>query len=519
MAIHEELFKELMLHEFATVTDENLAKLGALIDTSTDLQKTEGLNYAKTKIANLLSSNLDNDHKAILYFYFANIWEGLRVLKTKDTQASWDWHQEEIEQTILNLRLSAKYSSDKFPYLCPVHTNLGNMFSHIGRFVEAIDYWNAALKVCDSFAMAIANKGYGLSSYAYAIYDSGHKLIFLKFAYDYLKQGLKGKYLHETAIISFQKISKDIEGRVNKEYLESEITLPDYKLGKTIAEKNYRKWCLQKCLFLNPLNDLGPFSIAARDILHCPSITTTISEHDSPNPPVYYAFYNQLKQEYVSARFLLYECLKSNKSHFSDRDVLIYNTLDYSCFGLNVEQAKISFRMIYSLFDKIAFFLNCYLKLQVPDRNIAFKTIWYNNQHRAEGLHKIFSQMRNWPFRGLFWLAKDLSEQRTEFADSIEPDAQDLVTIRNFIEHKFLTLHQMDLVNFIEPQTKDVTYPVYFQDFADKTLRLMKLARAALIYLSLGVHIEEKKKHTNGESQIIGQMPLTAWEDSWKTHF
>jgi len=91
MATYEELFKDLMQHEFTTVTDENLLKLGHLIDISTDLRKTEGFDYAKTKITNLLSLNIDNDHKAILYFYFANIWEGLRVPKTKDTQASWDW--------------------------------------------------------------------------------------------------------------------------------------------------------------------------------------------------------------------------------------------------------------------------------------------------------------------------------------------------------------------------------------------------------------------------------------------
>ena len=77
----------------------------------------------------------------------------------------------------------------------------------------------------------------------------------------------------------------------------------------------------------------------------------------------------------------------------------------------------------------------------------------------------------------------------------------------------------MDLSNLIEKEIKNVTYPVYFQDFTDKTFRLMKLARAALIYLSLGVHIEENKKHANSKSKTIGQMPLTVWEDDWKTHF
>jgi tetratricopeptide (TPR) repeat protein len=510
-----------MRSNFSRPNNKTIKKLGGLIDISTDLRKEEGFKYAIEQASKLLSAKVNDWQKGVLHYFIANAWEGLRVLKHSTIKATWTWHQEEIEKAILNYRLCNKYlkNCNDQSYLCLSNTNLGNVFNTLGRFVEAIEFWNKTLALKDSFSMAMINKAYGLVTYSRSLYDEGHQAILLKYAYKLLKQGLKGNDIYHTARKFFENLAANIEAGFKKEYLQSEFKLKEFPLGKTIAENDYRKWCLQNYLFLNPLNDLGPFSIAARDILHCPSITTTISEHDSPNPPVYFTFYNQLKQEYVSARFLLYECLKSNKSHFSDRDVLIYNTLDYSCFGLNVEQAKISFRMIYSLFDKIGFFLNCYLKLQVPDRNIAFKTIWYNNQRRGEGLHRIFSQMRNWPFRGLFWLAKDLSEQGTKFADSIEPDAQDLVTIRNSIEHKFLTLHQMDLVNFIEPEIKHVTYPVYFQDFANKTLRLMKLARAALIYLSLGVHIEEKKRHTNGESQIIGQMPLTAWEDSWKTHF
>ncbi len=71
-------------------------------------------------------------------------------------------------------------------------------------------------------------------------------------------------------------------------------------------------------------------------------------------------FFNQMKQEYASARWLLYEGLQEDRVHFSDHDVRLCNTLDYSCHSLTVEKTKIAFRMAYSLFDKIAFFLNGY---------------------------------------------------------------------------------------------------------------------------------------------------------------
>lgn len=518
----EKFYSKLMRSNYSRPNNKTIIKLGLLIDLSTDLGKEEGFHNAIKYASKFLSAKISDWQKGVLHYFIANAWEGLRLLKHTNIEAVWDWHQEEIEKAIFNYRLCNRHlkNSNDPSYLCPSNTNLGNVFNTLGRFVEAIEFWNKALALKDSFSMAIVNKAYGLFIYSRSLYDQGHQEVFLKYAYKLLNQGLKGGDIHDTARKYYENIAANIEAGFNKEYLESEFKLKEFPLGHTITERNYRKWCLQNCLFLNPLNDLGVFSIAAIDILHCPSIITTILEHKSAHPPVYYTFYNQLKQEYVSARFLLYESLNINKPHFSDKDVLIYNTFDYPCYGLEIEKCKIAFRTIYSLFDKIAFFINTYLRLQINERDISFRRIWYKNPHKPkDGLADRFINLHNWPFRGLYWLSKDLSEQGTDFADVIEPDAQNLVKIRNYIEHKYLTLHQMDLVNFIEPETKDVTYPVYFQDFTDKTLRLVKLARAALIYLSLGIHIEEKKKHANSGSKIIGQMPLTAWEDNWKTHF
>ncbi len=518
----EKFYSKLMRSNFLRSNNKTILKLGVLIDLSTDLKKEGGFHHAINHASKLLSAKINNWEKGVLHYFIANAWDGLRLLKHNNAASVWDWHQEEIQKAILNFRSCNQYlkSCKDQSYLCPSNTNLGNAFNTLGRFVEALEFWNKVLALKGSFSMATLSKAYGLFTYSSSLYDDGHRDVFLKYAYMLFKKGLKGDDIHDTGRKYYENISAKIEAGFKKEYLESEFKLKEFLLGKTVAEKTYRKWCLQNCLFLNPLNDLGAFSIAARDILHCPSIITTISEHDSAHPPVYYSFYNQLKQEYASARLFLYESLTINKPHFSDRGVLMYNTLDYPCYGLNIEKCKVAFRTTYSIFDKIAFFLNTYLRLCIPERQISFRKIWYKNPYKPEdGLADKFINLKNWPFRGLYWLSKDLSEQGTDFADAIEPDAQNLVKIRNYIEHKYLTLHQMDLSKLVEAETKDVTYPVYFEDFTDKTLRLVKLARAALIYLSLGINIEEKKKHTDSGSKIIGQMPLTIWEDSWKTHF
>ncbi|MFZ0034370.1 MAG: LA2681 family HEPN domain-containing protein [Sedimentisphaerales bacterium] len=516
----EKIYRELIDKEnFAEWSfDKAIQSIGVLVDISCDLSKADGLNHAIKQADILLSKNLSEMQKSTIYYFAGNAWSGLRALKHSNTKAVWDWQQTEIENEILNFRLFNRcLTSDKnSSYFCQANTNLGNTLSHVGRFIDAIMYWDAALKCNPSFGMALANKGYGLISYARSLYDNGHVGIFLKFAYSFLKRGLETKEVHLGARKVFDHAIEDIETRTSKRFLEEALDMNSHTLGDSEAEKKYRKWCLNNQLFVNPLNDLGPYNIAARDVLSCPSITTSIDD-GSYFPPVYFTFYNQLKQEYGSARYLFYESLQTQEPHYSDSDVQLYNTLDYPCYGLNIEKAKIVFRMAYSIFDKIAYFINEYLKLRAPETKVSFKTIWYEKQKKHEGLRKEFVDFENWPLRGLFWLAKDLSENRSEFYESMEPDAKDLVKTRNYLEHKYLTITEYDMSTVDEKRDneKNKIYVIQREEFVLKTLRLMKLARAALIYLSLGIHIEERKK-TSKVDGIITSMPLDIWEDDWK---
>ena len=129
-------------------------------------------------------------------------------------------------------------------------------------------------------------------------------------------------------------------------------------------------------------------------------------------------------------------------------------------------------------------------------------------------MRKEFVGFENWPLRGLFWLAKDLSGNRPEFRKSIEPDAKNLVGIRNHLEHKYLTMTEYEMLDVKElsDDTQKRIYRITRDSFFLKTLKLLKLARAALIYLFLGVHTEERKKISKVDG-IVAPMPLGTWED------
>lgn len=500
--------------------DQALELIAHLTDISSVLEKIEGARHAITLSAELQARDLTDVQAASLCYYLANAWADVKKLSRRGTDTAWDWEQDEIDKEIVYLRKAlildcSQELSDETT--CRILTNLGNVFDHVGRFVEAIEYWDRALIKLPSFAMARGNKGMCLSLYAGVLYDPGHKILFLKCAHNEIEIALASP-LEDGARTQFAEINKKIESMIPADYLQKDDYLNKYPIEATEQDIQYRQWCLVNRLFLNPLNDIEPCSMGAQDVLSTPSIVVTKGEG-----PYYQGFYNQIKQEFVSARYLYYEGINMKQPHFSDNGVLLIDTLDTPAYSFTVEKIKMAFRICYSLFDKTAYFLNSYLNLEIPERRVTFKTIWYESQDKDKGLTPYFQKMENWPLRGLYWLSKDLHECKDGFQDAIEPDARELSIIRNHLEHKYFKLHNAcrpsikSDKNRKAPELVDtLAYSVYREDFEAKTLRLMKIVRAALIYLSLGMHCNEKQRAKQSPDISVRQIRLATMKDDKK---
>ncbi len=490
---------------------------GTLVDAAHDAKRADVLRHLATLAETIDKSNAEEIDLVNLDYYLANLWSALKHLGGTYPGGSWEGEQVEIENEIIHLRRalrSASFAEADRIRRCQIFTNLANSYSTTGRFVEAIDTWNDALAIEPRFGMARGNRAVALSSYARALYDEGHAIVMLREAWRELDPvrllGLEpgtGPYFADTRA--------SIASVVSTEALTKPFDLDSFSLGKTEAEVEYRRWCLNRRLFLNPLNDLGVFTIAAQDVLTCPSIVVGLNEG-----PRYHGFFNQIKQEFCSARWLAYEAINSSEPHFSDHAVLLYNTLDYPSYSLATEQLKLSFRSLYSLFDKIAFFLNAYLRLGIPERAISFRGIWHDGQQKKKGIRAEFRDRPNWPLRGMYWLAKDLYEDSPDFRSVIDPDAQRLSEVRNHVEHKYLKLHLSEWAaqsNMHPGLVDDLAHSASKAAFEGMTFRLLGLVRAAIIYLSLGVHHEERIRATQRpKDAIIPPLLLDKWDDNWK---
>ena len=499
-----------------------IQRIGVLIDLSGDLQRDDGITRALDWCDAVQKRTLSDSDATLVEYFRANAWATRQQNSHRDPVTVWEWEQPHLQKQVFHLRRAVAHPGfAKLPALrrCQIFTNLGNQLSTVGRFVEALEYWGRALAINPHFGMALGNRGNGLEHYARSLYDGGHQKVFCWFAHKDLTTALspEGEFEgphYEGAKAFFRERKLQLESIVAIEAAAQDFDLDGHGMGESDEEQQYRRWCLQNRLFLNPLNDLGEYPMANRDILMLPSFITAIGE-----PPTLIGFFNQMKQEFISGRWLFYEGAHSTTVHFSDKDVALYNTLDYPSYALAVEKVKAAYRIAYSLFDKIAFFINEYMKLGIKPKDVYFRSLWHKNRGASPLLIRDeFEKSQNWPFRGLYWLSKDLFDD--SFCDVMEPDAQELHTIRNRLEHSYLKVHEM----IVSPSgdasvdfwTDRLAYSVLRQDLETKTLRVLKLARAGLIYLSLGMHREERRRAKLKDNSKTMPMVLDLWDDTWK---
>ena len=169
--------------------------------------------------------------------------------------------------------------------------------------------------------------------------------------------------------------------------------------------------------------------------------------------------------------------------------------------------------MAYSLFDKIAFFINDYFKVGLSERQVSFRSVWYQRGGIPKSLNAIFRDRHNWPLRGLFWLSKDLYEPA--FQEATDPDAEGLAHLSH-LEHKYCQVNEDLGIRCSEIATSRKGSPLGLRigrDMLDsKGLHILKLARSALIYLSLAVHREETARNASRNASLVASMPLWLWE-------
>lgn len=455
-------------------------------------------NYILTK-----EKNINKIQKAQCYYFIWNSYSDqyeINNINENNLYSNIDYYLNEYEQAIYYYRLTLSIKEIEnlsIKYECLI--NLANIYSHLWRFIKSVELYDIVINKGYENQLAYGNIWLAIYYYWSYLYDEWHQKYFAYFSFKYLEKSLKFTTTDVNAYNKFQNYYNNLIKSGINEVKYDDLNLEKHNLWKTKSEKEYRKWCIENKLFLNDFNDLWNYNIWWNDIIHLPNMITKIDEEN-----YFISLYNQIKQEYISSRYFLYEWIKWIwKTHFSDKESLLINTLDYPRYSINIERIKTSYKTLYSIFDKVAYFLNKYFELWLDNDSVDFRTVWYTNKYEKE-INPVILSKRNHLLRWIFLISKDLlfhkwkalrSEEIQEinkFQNSVNPSAKKLNIIRNHLEHKFIKVYD-DMVN--KSNYKDnISYPIKENELIESTIHLISLVRETLIWLSLMINIEEKKK-------------------------
>ncbi len=275
-----------------------------------------------------------------------------------------------------------------------ISVNLGNCYDHLGRVFDALEWFDKAIKFNPNHGMAYGNKG--MAFFYLAALDKKRWPIFLREAYSLINKALELGVNRET-IPGFKTKLKNIEKYLDKDFLRDDSSKKIEINSKTKFQKYLIEFCLKNKLYLNICTFCQKCRHAIGDPALIENMLVSIQELDISNisKSRFYkqtSYINQIKQDYITARFLLVlSNYRGLNLKFVDRKVRLVDTLDYSCHNIRTELSKASFTLFYNILDKIAYFINDYIEIDNTQKNLNFGNVWYN----LENNKKIQKQIQN----------------------------------------------------------------------------------------------------------------------------
>jgi len=429
---------------------------------------------------------LENDFEKIIkikkqapaaYYNRANGYSSLFTFKSLKDPFFHLFKESELDKAINNFKIALTYKINDNVFASKIWINLGNCYDSCGRVLDALQCYEKAIELFSEHGMAIGNKGIALYTYSNLVAE--HEVTYLLEAYNLISKALKlgvnyeAKEIFLTYLNGIKKLIKDTE------ILESEPQYPGYEIeANTDFEKFFIDFILENELYLNICIFCKKCNACIGDTVLVKKMTMSFEEDLFDNTFLQLSSYlNQIKQDYISARFLLIlGVYEKNNLNFVDKRVKIIDTLDGSVYNIYVQLIKISFKMFYDILDKLASLMNDYLSLRVPERQLAFHRIWYSNKNE---LRKKIYRSNNLALNALYKIHKDFDDG----------DYRNLREIRNSLTHRFLKIKKAPLKENIKNITK--------KTLIAQTVKLSKIVRNAIIYLIYFIDMEERKKESN----------------------
>lgn len=482
--------------------NEEVSSFAEKIDILIECDDIKSLICFRDKLNETISTecNISKTERSVLTYYLANIFQHLG-LKSNDR-----WDNSNYGNAIICHRKFYNYEAKASELLPQVEVNHANTLSTLGRTFEAIPLWKkGTTNFGDAEEVGLYRLADGLLWISHFLYDEEHIHYYQLYAYNYAKKLLDKKFIFHNGI----KESLDVNSNSNIGHFlryvkhsfdgSPNLLAHNYKPTYSKEEKQYREWCKDNTLFINPLNDLENAWVVDHDVLNFPSYRTPVLEG-----PYLSASYSSMKNEYCYYRHLFYEGLNKKYKRFTDKDKYLTDTLDGVMYQGYIEKIKNSLKGCFSVLDKISRLLDKYYELK--SSQIAFNRQWFDKQ-------KTLKDQNNPFLTALFWLSKDFSqhdqdERRPSYW--LDDSAFEVRELRNELEHGWVRVVNPEFEGFtIWNNNHDYAYTITTDELKDKGMYVLKQTRNALMYLCLAINLSERQKEKDDEEiTLSNNVPL-----------
>ena len=464
-------------------TNFQFNKLGFLVDIGFGLKNKnivqQGLDIGENNLINPKYTK----HKTSVHYNLANGYLSLYELSEKKDIESIP-QSEDLQKAKSHFRKAIEICNDNVPNLKKqMWVNYGNCLDNLGRTVEAFYAYDEALKIDNEFSMAIGNKAKASCffadisrEYRTAIYIEAHQAISPIINKPDLIEigGIAAKIGFEKKLEKIESLFKD------KSILKKNMEHPKYDTENlSDFEKYYIDFCIKENLFLNFHIHQGHCEAAIKDPIFISLITKGEDGQAFYNLAKYI---NQIKEDYAVARLLLVQSQHKREDfdRISMRTTFV-NCLDYSKFNLYTGLLKSSFKEAYNILDKIAVFINVYYGLGLSEDRIYFTTIW----EKEKKIRNEILNSKNFSLYALYDIYQDFKSCHYK----------EIQNIRRALTHRKLVVFDS---MFTDGHKKDNPNNISYDTMLNKTIEVLQLSKAAIIYLINFVNMEENKKRKVG---------------------
>ncbi|MCY3748920.1 MAG: LA2681 family HEPN domain-containing protein [Chloroflexi bacterium] len=379
-------------------------------------------------------------------------------------------------------------------------TNAGNSYDNVGRNTDAFDCYDRALAIDSSFAMATGNRGLAL------LYASPYMRGFER------EVKLRAAAELDIAIDDPESVLQHGGESALESFRLQRSLIPDVPSAIEVAMPTplrftdpHLTWCLREGLLLHVAPKLMDSSVSTLEPLFFRRIISSLDEADMDHMNEIIDAFNTIKQDFMSARYLVWACSEQSSPIRSQAQAItshasFLDTLQYGRWGVRTGIAVQAFKATIDVLDKIASFTHLYFGTNQSARVVSFRNLPYedNRQRRVAGAFLTALQGSRWNV-GLAALI-DLSY---DLVSSCPSSISRNINVRHAATHRFVIVHTE-----FPQESSEWSERITWHDLIGESLFQLRLARSAIFYVAKMIDIhEEGKAAALAEASAI--MPLT----------